>query len=504
MKRIVNLGWANVCWMACMLLLCVGACKDDDAVKIPAGTADEELMDSLYLYAAEIYYWYESLPDYTTFAPREYYTSSDMLDNLDAELFGITEYAINPSTGKSYEYVSASSSSPKYSFIQEGSTSSSDQGSVSLTGVGDDFGLALTLVSSADLRVRYAISGGPAADAGLKRGDRILTVNGASVSTYSVSQLNSALEASTISLTYQRTGQASQSTTLTRTTYTVDPVFTQAVWTDQGENVGYLAFLMFSGDYEASLVSAFSTFADAGVTHLIIDLRYNGGGYVDIAEYLADLIAPSSLQGNDMYVEEFNDKMQRGKASILKYQTLYDSEGNAIAYNGRNATYADVDYSEDANTYSFDKEGSLETVTHLYVITSGNTASASELLINAFRPYMPVTLFGQTTYGKPVGFFGIQLGDYSVYMTNFRVINADGESDYYAGFDPDVTASDDYTHDFGDPEEGMLADVLDYIYTGGADDGRISESQARTSSQGTDVGSSLQPVFTERRHSLMP
>src|SRR5690606_24971589 len=137
-----------------------------------------------------------------------------------------------------------------------------------------------------------------------------------------------------------------------------------------------------------------------------------------------------------------------------------DGDGNPVYINNRPATYHDVDYSVAGNTEHFEKSGSLNSVQSVYVITTGNTASASELVINALKPYLPVKLVGTRTYGKPVGFFGISIDRYTLYLSSFHIRNANNEADYFEGFAPDIVAADDIRYDFGDPREESLAKAL--------------------------------------------
>jgi hypothetical protein len=105
-------------------------------------------------------------------------------------------------------------------------------------------------------------------------------------------------------------------------------------------------------------------------------------------------------------------------------------------------------------------------VVGLVFITSANTASASELVINALKPYYPdEKLIGATTYGKPVGFFGISIHQqrYTVYMSQFHILNADGEGDYYEGIKAHLPAADDVTHDFGDTAETCFSHAFSIL-----------------------------------------
>src|SRR5690606_20354560 len=100
--------------------------------------------------------------------------------------------------------------------------------------------------------------------------------------------------------------------------------------------------------------------------------------------------------------------------------------------------------------------------------------SAAEMLMQVFKPYMDVKVVGSTTYGKPVGFFGINIDRYKVYYSSFHIRNASGEGDYYDGIIPGIPAADDIRYDFGDVREASLATVLHDI------DGTAPSSKAMT------------------------
>lgn len=229
-----------------------------------------------------------------------------------------------------------------------------------------------------------------------------------------------------------------------------------------GKPIAYLAVGAFSSlnSCKAELDGAFAEFAAAQPEDLIVDLRSNAGGYVETAEYLANLTVPSALNGRLMYSEQYNSLMQSGKAGILEHQPYLDSNGKTVLYNGRLATMADVDYTETKNSYKFSKKGKLESVKNIYFIVSSRTASASEMLISCMKPYFKVVLAGEPTYGKPVGFFGIQIAEYTVYLSGFLIRNADGWSDYFNGMGVDIPVIPATNPVLGDPAEPCLNAVL--------------------------------------------
>lgn len=471
------------------------ACKDDNennSVVPTTGSRTEFTQDSIFLYAEEAYLWYDDLPDYTTFAPRSYTDASTDLENFQNELFDLTQYPINPNTGYSYEYVSATASYSKYSFIMENDASSNARlrAASAIDDSNYDFGIELTAITAYDIRLSYVAPNSPADHADLARGLKVIQINNQNISAASqsaVNYVNSALNSSPIQLTTVSNDGDTVSTTLSMETYVEDPIYTtKVIDVDDESKTGYLCMSYFAAlsDVETELEDVFSDFSDAGVSTLIVDFRYNGGGYVQTAAYLLDLIAPSSLDGQKAYSETFNDKLQNGKAKVLANQLVLDSNGDPISYQNRYATYADIDYTEDGNTAYFDKTGDLDNLSTVVFIVTGSTASASELVINALSPYLNVILVGDQTYGKPVGFFEIGIDEYSMYIPNFQIYNADGEGDYFDGFTPDIYASDDPTYDLGDAEEASLSAALAYIKDGTTDlNGRKSDMTPAYQSQ---------------------
>ena len=100
------------------------------------------------------------------------------------------------------------------------------------------------------------------------------------------------------------------------------------------------------------------------------------------------------------------------------------------------------------------------------MIATRSSASASELVINSLRPFIPVTVIGDRTYGKPVGQYGFNFCDKVLAPVAFALVNADGAGDYFDGIAADCTAADDIEHDLGSADEGSLAEALHYITHG--------------------------------------
>lgn len=441
-------------------------CKKNEAGagNPPASGSRLELsLDSLFLYARETYLWQEALPAYSTFAPRQYAATSPDMAALQSALQAITQLAINPATGQSYEY-RPGYQQPLYSYIAKGNIITGRSASVGLDGAGNDMGLGLAIVNNTAVYIRYVEHYSPAYHAGLTRGLQLLQANGSPV-VPKEPVLKNLLEAASLDLLLRQEDGTTMEVQLQRAQYTASPVYHAAILPAGNKRVGYLALARFSepANAQGPLQEAFDRFAGKGITHLVIDLRYNTGGYVETASYLANLIASPVLNGSVMYTEHYNSLLQQGKAPILRQIPYLDAQRRPVYVNGRPATYADVDYSVKANTYKFEKKGPLTGIKSVVFLVSGQTASSAELLINCLQPYLDVKLVGSTTFGKPVGFFGIGIDGYTVYLAQFLIRNGVGAGDYFAGLPPDFPAPDDVTRDFGHPEEACLQQALQYI-----------------------------------------
>lgn len=445
--------------------------------------------DSLFLYAKEIYFWNESLPSYDAFEPRKYKTASTTLDNLEENLFNLVKASGKPDYVSSLTY-------PKYSYIQDLTTANptptsaapNEQASVDLEGNGNDIGIYTVqavgeTATEYRLYIKAVFENGPAAKQGLTRGAYITKINGTPVGTISnggiapaeVDLINSTIfnDPTSLRLEGVKTDGSNYDVTLTKASYKSSPIYKSNVLTAGSKKIGYLAYARFSNSSNsiAALNTIFEDFVAKGVTDLVVDLRYNGGGYVSTAEHLTNLIAPSTATGV-MYIEHFNNTLKNRKttdASILMNQPLLDANDKVQKKtNGSLVTYADIDYSVAENTNNFEKKGSLGSVKNIVFIVSGRTASASELVINNLKPKMTVSLVGTTTYGKPVGFFPIKLENrYDVYMSLFETRNAVGDGGYYSGMIPDVQDTRDLgDYDFGNPLDGYLAKALTILAPG--------------------------------------
>jgi carboxyl-terminal processing protease len=286
------------------------------------------------------------------------------------------------------------------------------------------------------LRILQVFPDSPAAETGMQRGDRITSIEGQSVAALVASgaigtALGPAQEGFVMRFRFERADGTAVDSTMTKRAVTIPTVSYLNVYEIDGRKVAYLFFRNFVTPSRAALDEAFNALRDVGATELVLDLRYNGGGLVTIAQHLASLIGGTRTDGQ-VFAEYFHNSRNAFRNEI----TRFEGKPNALP------------------------------VQRLVVITTSGSASASELVINALRPFIPVITVGETTYGKPVGQYGITFCDKVLYPVSFTLRNALGQGDFFDGIAADCPAADDPNHQLGDPREASLAEALTVIRTG--------------------------------------
>lgn len=448
--------------LSVLSLVFLGCKSDDDLVEedrynyLPATkNKKDKVLDSLYMYINEVWLWQKYLSGYSTLGIRKYAT-------VETALYNILGNIKNPTTGLPFEK-KINDKSLKYSYvIPKTRTTGKTAGSFFKENV-YGFGLNIGAVDH-QVSVIAVVKNSPAATAGILRGNKIIKINNIAVK--NISEATALLNNNSyVTLILQKpTTNKNYTVKLTKSNFYNSPVFKYKTINLPQTKIGYLAYGSFNGNSKSKteLENIFSDFSKNNVRTLVVDLRYNQGGYVSSVRYLSNLIAPLSINGKLMYSEHYNEVMQQRRATILKNQPYFDRQGNPVYIKGKRATYYDVNYSVSGNTYSFDKKGTLN-ISHIYFITSNNTASASEMLINIFKPYINTDIVGTKTYGKPVGFFGVGIADYTVYLSSFLIKNAKNNSDYFDGIAPTIPAVDDITKDFGDENEYCMKKIIQHI-----------------------------------------
>ena len=354
----------------------------------------------------EYYFWYQELPrlNPANFASPEDYLDAARYRPLDQTFSYITSRAANEAFYGESQFVG--------------------------------FGFS-TQISEQEMRVLQVFPESPASEAGLGRGDRIVEIDGRSVQELiQTGEIGVAFGPSEPGLSSSivlrsRNGETRRAT-MTKRVVTIPTVSLTRTFRVDGRTVGYLFFRNFVTPSYQALDDAFAALKEAGATELVLDERYNGGGLVDVAVHLGSLIGGVPTQGRVFATFQHNDK-NSDLNEDLRFET--------------------------APAQALD-------LSRLVVITTRSSASASELIINSLRSYIPVVVIGDSTYGKPVGQYGFPFCDKVLAPVAFKLVNADGQGDFFGGIEPTCRAGDDIEHDLGSAEEASLAEALTYIRTG--------------------------------------
>jgi carboxyl-terminal processing protease len=406
-----------------LLAACQKAVTERTADTAPAQTqpaSDSLLKDSTLLYARDIYLWYNQIP--ANFNPQTY-------ADPNAIMTAIRAYSIEPGYSTPVDRWSYAMKKSEWDNLSIGLGSTT-------TDSNNDFGLNVFFRAEGDLRVRYVERESAAGLAGIHRGWRITKINGSTNITTSNADfiVSNVYQSTSTTFTFQKPDGSVTDITLKAAGYQHQPVVLDSVYTTGSKKTGYLVFNSFLGDTTRiynDFQRVFNRFSQQQVSDIIIDLRYNGGGYVTVQQKLANYLINSSYNGQVMMSEKFNDKYTR--------------------YN---------------NTTTFSKLGSVN-VSRVSFIVSSSTASASELLINNLKPYMDVRLVGPSkTHGKPVGFFPLPVGEWYIFPVSFRSVNKNGEGNYFNGLSVNNTVADGLDKDWGDKNESALSFILNGISTG--------------------------------------
>lgn len=390
-----------------------GGGGSDSGASAPASCSIADQRASLRQFMQANYYWYRNMP-----APDESATT------MDAYFQSMLYRPLD-----------------RYSYTE--STAAYNQLFTEGRRIGYGYTLVWTDATQTTLRVQSVEPLSPVAAAGLQRGDTIVSIDGYGPKDIANGQAG---PVSTVGVprTIVATSTAGVSKTITvlSADFPLKPVDATTVFNVQGsagpERVGYIDYQQFVSYSETELQTAFTQFATAGIGDLIVDLRYNGGGSVDVSRDLASMIAGAPLAGKTFVEMRYNDQ-QSARNSDLPFVQQSAPDGTPLPSLG---------------------------LRRVFVLTSGGTASASELVINGLRAFMPVILVGDTTYGKPYGFIPRDACGINYEAVQFESFNALGAGGYTSGIQPDCQVADDLNHQLGDPQEARTQVALNYIATG--------------------------------------
>ena len=287
------------------------------------------------------------------------------------------------------------------------------------------------------LYVRYVEPASPAGLAGVRRGDRVLFLNGRATPDVIAADDFSALTAKTVGETLEmrlrRASGLEETITLKSAVYPLRPVDAQTVIPrPSGRNVGYLYVHQMIDQGVAPMIDAFSAFRSAGITDLVLDLRYNGGGLVSVGRDLASLIAGAPAQGKP-YARLVYNRQQAGSDT----------------------------------TYAFGPSGASLALKRVYVLAGRRTCSASEQVVNGLRGVgLEVVLIGEATCGKPVGWNPRSQCGNTYSIVNFESVNALGRGRYFDGFTPSCAVTENWQQPTGSVSDALMAAALTHIETG--------------------------------------
>jgi C-terminal processing protease CtpA/Prc len=322
------------------------------------------------------------------------------------------------------------------------------------------------------LVIRYVFDDGSASENGLRRGDTIVEIDDVSVSTI-IQDIQAGTkgwsdvfgpneEGHSVAIAFEKPSGERQTATLEKsevTSNTVLAIETKDVTVgEESKKVGYLVFNSFRDISRGELNDAFDQFKIDEVDELILDLRYNGGGLVAVANQLSTQVAGTNVEDEVFVKYTYNDK-----------RTGFNS------------------------TSLFDLGSGIEQLNldSIVVLTTPNSCSSSELVINSLTPHIDVTVIGDKTCGKPIGMQPKEICDHRVFAINFQTQNSEGYGDYFDGLPADCVVEDQVVGDWGAETDPLFAEGLHFIQNGSC-----------STSAKSKVSSSKEPDFDKIIDSL--
>jgi len=408
-KRLFFLGGLLI--SSALLMSCTGGGGGESSTQqyppwdvpyVPTDCSNQSQKEFVYRILTDVYYWYDKVPKNANLS--EFQTPEEVLEKLKYSTLDKWSFII---TEEEYQNWFENSQYIGLGFIVKYDEN-------------DKF------------RIAYVFPESPAADAGLERGNTILKINGKTIEEIEQNDLWDEIWGPrevgvVVELEIENNQGEVNTLQLAKDYVKVDPVQKVEVFEINGTKIGYLLFMSYRTLAKDQLIEAFNTFKNENVTRLIVDLRYNPGGSSEISDLLDSLITGLST----------------------------DKVFSKLIHNDRYK-----DYNFNIYFYSVDNPLGLKKVIFL---TTGRTCSASELTINALKPYIKVITVGETTCGKPVGMYFYHFCQKVLVPITFEVLNAKGEGGYFDGLKPTCSAIDNLTVPLGDTRENMLAEAIYYI-----------------------------------------
>jgi carboxyl-terminal processing protease len=394
-----------------IVLLLFSSCKksniepdNNDTISVTPAQA----RDTLYYIMKQWYYWYDKMPAIT----KENY--ADPYELLEAVRYKELD---------------------KWSFVADYNEFLNEMGG---TFVGH--GIRIGLDKDSIVRIAQIYKNSPLYSEGVRRGWIIKKINDVEIAPIMIAGdweaytnlLGPAVAGRTNKFLFQKPDSSEVTISSTKASFSINSVILYETLNLSSGVTGHLVFESFIEPSEQELITAFGYFKNHNVKDLIIDLRYNSGGYLYIAQHLASYIGGNGLAGTTFAALSYNNKMQ-----------------------GANQIFPFV-----STSYSL-------SLPRIVVITTRLTASASEAVMNGLGPHLNIISVGDTTNGKPVGMNGWTCGKkYFFWPITFKLVNSSSEGDYFDGIAPNKIATDDISHDFNDRNEECLKEAILYLETG--------------------------------------
>lgn len=324
------------------------------------------------------------------------------------------------------------------------------------------FGWVLQRTQTDELYFKLVENNSPMAAAGFTRGDRLAFVNDIRAIDYFQQDsderdalLSSDDDGASARFTVESPLGVSRTRTISKARYDLETVLDSRIIDHNGTRTGYLHFYQFLNTSSEELATAFESLGTAGISELVLDMRYNFGGRVAVAAELGSYLLGRGNTDETFVSYQPNDK-----------------------------------YSEYTSAFNFVNRAQSLTLNRLFVLQTDDTCSAAELVINGLRPFMDVITVGGTSCGKPYASIPNTACDKVMNALELEAVNAAGAGGYYTGIAADCTASDNVAQTLGSASENLLATALGYIDTGSCPTG-----STRTKNNAAPLPVILQPAW---------
>ena len=418
MKNIFRSSGLTLIAVLASLSFCLNSCfLFHEEKSSSSGKDSTEVKDYVDLFMKQYYYWADQMP------------TSTKKDKSVADYFG-----------------SRLVSRDRWSWMMNGESYINMETGTSTGSYGFHISQPIDYFKDYDVYITYVDKNSPLAKAGVTRGWQLTHIAGTEVMTLIKNEtFYEEISKPSNRFTFKDTKGNTVNLDLNQTSFQSNSVTYSQIFTSadcdklsKSAKVGYILYTTFNASMQNEIISTLSQMKTQGITDLIMDLRYNGGGDINVCTDIASMIAPASADGKT-------------------FLTLSHNLGNK----------------DEDKTYSIERTNYSLNLNRLFVITGSGTASASESLINCLSPYMDVQTVGGQTYGKPNGMYvfcyppkakGINI-EYAFLPICFYCKNAEGKADFDNGIIPKQKRYDDLYHDFS-AKEDLIGACLTYIGTG--------------------------------------